>query len=336
MNPKNLTVRPGRHLAMPLAKSGKRIEPTRLNLTFAGAIELHLLFLATERGLSESYQRATRKIVEGFAEWILKKEGMSSPRYVRRAHLTDFLADQKERALAPSSMKAMVVALKIFFRFLKVRGLASQDPGEHIRLPRVHLHLPRTLNKFELEKLLSSDLRSRPFPLRDQAIVELLYSSGLRISELTGARLENLSLSERVIRVGGKGSKTRLVPIGQPACAAIERYLTEERVRLTRKGTGNEIFLSRRGGGLSTQSAYKIVKEIAVLAGIDTNVYPHLLRHSFASDLLTGGADLRIVQELLGHADISTTQIYTHLDASHLREVVGRCHPRRTTQSKDN
>ena len=145
-------------------------------------------------------------------------------------------------------MKAIVVALKICFRFLKVRRLANQDPGEHIRLPKVPLHLPRTLSKLQMETLLSTDLSSRPFPLRDQAILELLYASGLRIGELTGARLENLSLPDRLIRVVGKGSKTRLVPIGQPACAAIERYLTQERIRLVRPRTENEIFLSRSGG----------------------------------------------------------------------------------------
>jgi len=228
-------------------------------------------------------------------------------------------------------MKGVVVALKIFFRFLKVRGLADQDPGEHIRLPKLPVHLPRTLSRSEMETLLSTDLRSRLFPLRDQAIIELLYSSGLRISELTCARLENLSLPERLIRVVGKGSKTRLVPIGQPACAAIERYLTQERQGLIRKGTGNEIFLSCNGARLSTQRTWQIIKEISALSGIGTNIYPHLFRHSFASDLLTGGADLRIVQELLGHADIATTQVYTHLDASHLRDVVRRCHPRGAT-----
>jgi integrase/recombinase XerD len=251
-----------------------------------------------------------------------------SPRSIKRIHLTDYLAAQKERGLAPSSMKGVVVALKIFFRFLKVRGLASQDPGEHIKLPKLPLHLPRTLGQLEMEKLLSTDLRSRPFPLRDQAMIELLYSSGLRISELTGARLENLSLPERLIRVVGKGSKTRLVPIGQPACAAIERYLTQERGGLMRRGTGNEIFLSCNGARLTTQRAWQIIKEIAALAGLATNVHPHLLRHSFATHLLQGGADIRVIQECLGHADIATTQVYLAMDASHLSAVVRRYHPR--------
>ena len=239
-------------------------------LKCSDAIEQHMLYLATERGLSESYQLSTRKVLEDFAEWINTAEGLFSPRYIRRVHLVDYLAAQKARGLAPSSMKAIVVALKIFFRFLKERGLAGQDPGEHIRLPRVREHLPNTLNKFQMEKLLSADLSLRAFPLRDQAIIELLYASGLRISELTGARLENLSLPERLIRVIGKGSKTRLVPIGRPACAAIDRYLAEERIRLAKNGA-NEIFLSQRGIGLSPQRAWQIVKEIAVLAGLGTN-----------------------------------------------------------------
>jgi integrase/recombinase XerD len=148
------------------------------------------------------------------------------------------------------------------------------------------------------------------------------------LASLTGARLENLSLPERIIRVVGKGSKTRLVPIGQPACSAIECYLTQERGELIRRGTGNEIFLSCNSGRLTAQRAWQIIKEISALSGLATNIYPHLFRHSFASDLLAGGADLRIVQELLGHADIATTQIYTHIDVSQLKKVVGECHPR--------
>jgi len=312
---------------------GERVKETiprsdRQWLKCSDAIEQHALYLATERGLSERYQLATRRVLEDFAQWINDREGLFSPRYIRRTHLVDYLAAQKARGLAPGSLKAVVVALKIFFRFLKVRGLANQDPGEHIRLPRVPQHLPRTLNRLEMEKLLSADLSSRPFPLRDQAIIELLYASGLRISELTNSRLENLSLSERVIRVVGKGSKTRLVPIGRPACAAIERYLGQERVRLTRKGTGNEIFLSYRGSKLSAQMAWKIVKEIAAVAGLETNVYPHRFRHSFATHLLANGADLRVIQELLGHADIATTQHYTRVELSQLKDLVKRCHPR--------
>ena len=179
-----------------------------------------------------------------------------------------------------------------------------------------------------MRRLLEVDLSGRPFPLRERAIMELFYSSGLRISEVAGARLENLNLKERVLRVIGKGSKTRIVPVGRAACEALDRYLTRERVNLLRKKTGNEIFLSRHGKKLTTQRIWQIVKEIAALAGMEINVYPHLLRHSFATHLLANGADLRIIQELLGHADISTTQVYTHVDQSRLLAIHKKYHPR--------
>jgi integrase/recombinase XerD len=159
-------------------------------------------------------------------------------------------------------------------------------------------------------------------------MMELFYASGLRISELTGVRLENLNLQERIVRVFGKGSKTRLVPIGRTACDAIDQYLTQERVHLVGRKTGNEVFLSRHGKKLTTQRVWQIIKEIAASAGFESNVYPHLLRHSFATHLLANGADLRVIQELLGHADISTTQIYTHVDQSHLKSIHKQFHPR--------
>jgi integrase/recombinase XerD len=159
-------------------------------------------------------------------------------------------------------------------------------------------------------------------------MLELLYASGLRVSELVNARLENLDLDNRVIRVTGKGSKTRLVPVGTKACEAIRAYVERERPQFVRKKTGSGIFLSSRGTKLTTVRVWQIVKEIARLAGIDVNVYPHLLRHSFATHLLSNGADLRIIQEMLGHADISTTQIYTHVDQRHLKAVHHRFHPR--------
>jgi integrase/recombinase XerD len=195
-------------------------------------------------------------------------------------------------------------------------------------LPRLVRYLPETLNQVQVKRLLEAELSSRPFPLRDRAMIELFYASGLRISELTGARLENLNLKERVLRVVGKGSKTRIVPMGRTACEAIDQYLTHERVHRVGKKTGNEIFLSRHGKKLTTQRVWQIVKEVAALAGTEINVYPHLLRHSFATHLLANGADLRVIQELLGHADISTTQIYTHVDQSRLLAIHKKYHPR--------
>ena len=299
-----------------------------MDIDFAEAIDRFILYLATERGLSENYQISTRRSLEDFADWASNRKQPFSPDKTELAELTKYLASEKERGLAPASMKLIVVALKIFFRFLKMRSMTEKDPAELLTLPRLTRFLPETLNQVQVNRLLEVNIQGRPFPLRDRAILELFYASGLRISELTGARLENLNLQERIIRVVGKGSKTRLVPIGRIACDAIDQYLTQERVHLIGRKTGSEVFLSRHGKKLTTQRVWQIIKEIAASAGFDTNVYPHLLRHSFATHLLANGADLRVIQELLGHADISTTQIYTHVDQSHLKAIHKQFHPR--------
>jgi integrase/recombinase XerD len=295
---------------------------------FAEAIDCFILYLATERGLSENYQLLTRRSLEKFADWARKRKRTTFPREIDLGALTEYLATEKERGLAPGSMKLVVVALKIFFRFLKMRLMIDRDPAELLPLPRLTRFLPDTLNKVQVSHLLEINLDGRPFPLRDRAILELFYASGLRVSELAGARLENLNLQERIIRVIGKGAKTRLVPIGRIACEAIDQYLTQERIHLVGHKTGNEVFLSRHGKKLTTQRIWQILKEIAATAGFEINVYPHLLRHSFATHLLANGADLRIIQELLGHADIATTQIYTHVEQSRLKSIHKQFHPR--------
>jgi integrase/recombinase XerD len=179
-----------------------------------------------------------------------------------------------------------------------------------------------------VQKLLESIGPNDPLGLRDRAMMELLYSSGLRVSELCDARLENIDLDSGFIRVTGKGNKTRLVPVGKPAASAIRSYLARERPELVTKKTGAEIFLSIRGKKLTTPRIRQLIKQYAARAGLEVNVYPHLMRHSFATHLLGGGADLRIIQELLGHADISTTQIYTHVENSGLKAVIKKFHPR--------
>ncbi|HSZ27781.1 MAG TPA: site-specific tyrosine recombinase [Chthoniobacterales bacterium] len=299
-----------------------------MDVDFAGAIDCFILYLATERGLSENYQLSTRRSLERFADWAQNVKRLFSPSEIELAALAEYLATEKERGLAPGSMKLVVVALKIFFRFLKMRLMTDRDPAELLPLPRLTRFLPETMNEVQVNHLLEINLQGRPFPLRDRAILELFYASGLRISELAGARLENLNLQERLIRVIGKGSKTRLVPVGRIACDAIDRYLTQERIGLVARKTGNEVFLSRHGKKLTTQRIWQILKEIAATAGFEINVYPHLLRHSFATHLLANGADLRIIQELLGHADIGTTQIYTHVEQSRLKSIHKQFHPR--------
>jgi integrase/recombinase XerD len=292
------------------------------------ALEDFILHLATERGLSDNYQLSTRRTLESFSAWAEKTHQLSDPRTVTLTHLHDYLAFRKRCGLAAASVKIEVVALKIFFRWLASRSRIAHDPAEVLPLPRIERYLPETLNEQAAEQLLAAVDVNVPRGLRDRAMLELLYASGLRAGELTGARLENLDLDARVIRVTGKGGKTRLVPVGTKACEAITTYLEKERPQFVSKRTGSHIFLSRHGKSLTTTRLWQIVKETAKRAGIDTSVYPHLLRHSFATHLLEGGADLRVIQEMLGHADISTTQIYTHVEQKRLKETHRKFHPR--------
>ena len=292
------------------------------------SIEQFILYLATERGLSENYQLSTRRSLEEFAAWLSSARRLTMPREVTLALITDYLAHCKKRGLSTSSIRLEVVAIKIFFRFLLARDLLRADPAEYIPLPRTERYLPETLNEMQVEQLLESIPTNQPLGLRDRAMVELLYASGLRISELANARLENLLLDERIIRVTGKGNKTRLVPVGRKACEAIAQYLEKERPEMVKRRTGSEIFLSVRGTKLTTVRIWQILKRIARYAGLEVNVYPHLLRHSFATHLLSNGADLRIIQEMLGHADVSTTQVYTHVDQRRLKADHPRFHPR--------
>jgi integrase/recombinase XerD len=296
-------------------------------------IDSFLLFLATERGLSENYQLSTRRSLETFAQWMVARQ-IADASAVGQAHLSDYLSHRKRAGLAAASIKAEAIALRIFFRFLAGRKMIARDPAEFLTTPRIERYLPDTLNQPDVERLLdaigeadpSSD--KDPLALRNRAILELLYASGLRISELCNARIENIDLDDGWIRVTGKGNKTRIVPVGGKAREAITRYLSSERPNLVGPKTGAEIFLSNNGKKLTRARVWQLVKQYAKIAGLDTNVYPHLLRHSFATHLLSNGADLRVIQELLGHADITTTEIYTHVDQRRLKAVHKKFHPR--------
>jgi len=313
------------------------------------AIEDFILYLATERGLSDNYQISTRLSLEGFTSWLERQSVTGNkdeakekepatedeaplpsiaPGSVTHQQITDYLAHKKRLGLSASSIKLIVVALKIFFRWLHARKRIERDVAEVLPLPRTERYLPETMNELQVDHLLEGVPVNSPRGLRDRALLELLYASGLRVSELVNTRLENLDLDSRIVRVTGKGNKTRLVPVGQKACDAIRAYLEKERPEMVGKRTGSEVFLSARGTKLTTVRIWQIVKACAKNAGLDINVYPHLLRHSFATHLLSNGADLRIIQEMLGHADISTTQIYTHVDQQRLKAVHHRFHPR--------
>jgi integrase/recombinase XerD len=290
-------------------------------------IDSFIRFLAVERGLSDNYQLSTRRSLSEFADWCAARQ-IVQPREITLPLISEYLAACKRRGLSASSIKLIVVALKVFFRFLTGKGALERDPTEMMTLPRIERFLPETLNELEVEQLIESIDTVEPLGLRNRAMVELLYASGLRISELANARLENFDSNERIVRVTGKGNKTRLVPVGKNACEALATYLATERPKLVKRRTGSEIFLSSRGTKLTTTRIWQIVKKCAKRSGLEANIYPHLLRHSFATHLLGNGADLRIIQEMLGHADISTTQVYTHVDQQRLKAVHHKFHPR--------
>jgi integrase/recombinase XerD len=292
------------------------------------SIDAFIRFLAVERGLSENYQLSTYRSLSEFAQWCRAKKKMAHPRGVTLALISEYLADRKHAGLSASSIKLVVVALKIFFRFLTTKGVIERDPTEALALPRIERYLPETLNELQVEQFLERINTKAVHGLRDRAMIELLYASGLRISELANARLENFNFEERVVRVTGKGNKTRLVPVGRKACEALRAYLSAERPKLVKPRSSSEIFLSERGTKLTTARIWQIVKKHAKRAGLEKNIYPHLLRHSFATHLLSNGADLRIIQEMLGHADISTTQVYTHVDQQRLKAIHRQFHPR--------
>jgi integrase/recombinase XerD len=291
-------------------------------------IDSFIRFLAVERGLSENYQLSTQRSLSEFAAWCAAKKKIVSAREVTLPLISEYLTERKRAGLSASSIKLIVVALKIFFRFLARKREVARDPAEALPLPRIERYLPETLNELQVEQLIENIDTKVPLGLRDRAMIELLYASGLRISELANARLENFQSDEGTIRVMGKGNKTRIVPVGRKAREALGAYLSMERPRLVKRRSGSEIFLSARGTKLTTARIWQIVKQIARRSGIDKNVYPHLLRHSFATHLLGNGADLRIIQEMLGHADISTTQVYTHVDQQRLKAVHRKFHPR--------
>jgi len=290
-------------------------------------IDSFILYLATERGLSTAYQLSVQQTLGKLIEWS-SAQGHKEWRDLGIDELTSFLAHLRKTELDASSLRITLVHLKVFFRFLQKRHLIEIDPAEPILAPKTAAKLPETLNAESVDQLLSSIDPAKKLGRRDLAILELFYSSGLRLSEICSSRLEHLDLEDQFLRVTGKGNKTRLVPVGGRALEALQGYLTNERPTLVTRKTSSEVFISVRGGPLSPDRVRQIVKERAKQAGIDQNIYPHLLRHSFATHLLENGADLRVIQELLGHADISTTQIYTHVDQKRLKAVHKNFHPR--------
>ncbi len=294
-------------------------------MTLPDAIDRFIMFLATERGLSVNYQLSVRQSLDGFTQWAGRRD-LTDVESIVMEHLTGHLLSRKSDGVTSATIRLNAVALKIFFRWLAGRGFLPRDIADGLVAPRLDPSLPHTLTEEEIGHLLAGIDPVTPLDFRDLAALELLYASGLRVSELANATLDQLSLEEGFIRVTGKGNKTRIVPVGRTAREAITRWLDTGRPKLVSKKTGSHIFIGIRGTKLTTKRFEQIVAARA--KAVDLDAHPHLLRHSFATHLLSGGADLRVIQEMLGHANIATTQIYTHVDKKRLKQVHKTFHPR--------
>ena len=284
-------------------------------------------YIGLEQGLSPRTIEAYQRDLARFAEYAEMK-GAIAPASITATMLREFVYHLKDLGLAPASIRRSVSAIRTYFRFLVGDGIVTADPSERLETPKRWRSLPEVLTVDEVQRLMASPTLDDALVFRDRALLELAYGAGLRVSEWITLGVRDLMLEDGVIRVFGKGSKERLVPIGRAAIAATAVYLRELRPRLE-KGEGKGVlFLNARGKPLSRMGAWKILRGHVERAAITKHVSPHTLRHSFATHLLEGGADLRAVQEMLGHVDIATTQIYTHVDREYLRQVHRSYHPR--------
>jgi integrase/recombinase XerD len=284
-------------------------------------------FLALEQGASPRTHEAYGRDLRRFADFAVTR-GAPAPPDVSARLLRDYVYHLKDLGLAPASIRRNVSAVRTYFRFLVGEGLVVRDPSERLETPRRWRVLPDVLTVEETERLLASPSLDEPLAFRDRALLELAYGAGLRVSEWISLGVKDVLMEDGLVRVFGKGSKERLVPIGRSAIGAVAIYLRELRPRLEAGQGKGVLLLNARGRPLTRMGAWKILRKYVERAGIAKRVSPHTLRHSFATHLLEGGADLRAVQEMLGHADISTTQIYTHVDREYLRSVHKQYHPR--------
>jgi integrase/recombinase XerD len=290
-------------------------------------LQLFLDGLSVEKGLSENTRLSYARDLRGYLRF-LESRNVVSMEAVTRQEIMDYLLAERDRGLEPASVARALVAIRMFHRFLVEEGMVKENVTDALESPKLWKHLPEVLSASEVEQLLKSPDSRRLEGLRDLALLELLYASGLRASEASTLRVSQVDLENGTLRVIGKGSKERVVPVGRKAREALGRYLKRTRAEWATARATDTLFLSRLGRPLSRQSVWAVLKKYAKSSGIRKKIYPHILRHSFATHLLEGGADLRVVQELLGHADIVTTQIYTHVDKSRLKGIHKQFHPR--------
>ena len=290
-------------------------------------LESFLDYISLERGLSINTRKAYADDIKQFLDSLAQK-GVSSLNQVSRKQILDHLMAMKARGMSTNSISRHLVSIKVFFRYLQQEGLLDRNVTDTMDSPRLWKILPDTLSEKEVDLLLAAPDMRKPLGVRDRAILELFYASGLRVSELAGLQLPDLHTDDGYIRVIGKGRKERVIPVAGESIRLLNRYLEEVRPLLCENPHLQNVFVSKRETALCRQRLWQIIKKYTQDAGIMKNVTPHTLRHSFASHLLDNGAPLRVIQEMLGHADIATTQIYTHVNPARLKSIHQQFHPR--------
>lgn len=299
-------------------------------MTWPAALQSFRAYLRLERALSPNTLEAYLSDVEKFVRYLELQGREVLPLKVQQTELEQFIFWLNELGLEASSQARIISGLRAFYKFLLVEDLLDDDPTEMLEGPRLRRKVPEVLSVHEVQQILDAVDLSEPNGIRNRAMIETLYACGLRVSELVTLKITNLFLETGFVRVIGKNDKERLVPIGEAAAKYIRQYLEHVRERLVEPKPGHEniVFLNRRGQGLTRVMVFYIIKELALKAGIQKNISPHTFRHSFATHLVEGGADLKAVQDMLGHESITTTEIYTHLDTEYLKETIYLYHPR--------
>jgi integrase/recombinase XerD len=300
-----------------------------LRLNWHSYIKQFRDYLKLERSLSDNSIQAYVRDVEKLDQFIQLKYPALSPLVVSSKHLQAFIQFVSELGMSAYSQARILSGVKAFYKYLLFEELITKDPTSLLEGPKIGRKLPDTLEYLEIEKLLAAIDLSTPEGARNRTMIEVLYSSGLRVSELVELKISNVLTDVGFVRVIGKGNKERLVPIGKEALKYLKMYIDEVRVHIpVKKGFESHVFLNRRGSKISRVFVFTVVKDLAARIGLKKSISPHTFRHSFATHLIEGGADLRAVQEMLGHESITTTEIYTHLDRDYLRQVIQEFHPR--------
>ena len=291
-------------------------------------IDEFMNYLSVERGLAHNTLLAYRRDLDKYIDFLSQKK-VTSADQVNREYVSNFMFDLKKHDMSATSICRNLAAVKMFHRFLVRENLSKEDPTTLVDTPKLWQRIPSVLTQKEIEAMIAAASGKKAQDVRDQAILEIFYASGLRVSELSDLKVTSINYDVGYVRATGKGSKERIIPLGGKAREALQRYLLKARPQLLKGQSSDVLFLSRLGKKISRQSLWAVIKMYARRANIKKTIKPHTLRHTFATHLLEHGADLRSVQEMLGHSDISTTQIYTHVDKEHLKKVHKEFHPRK-------